>query len=240
MENNSQFSTLNSQLLNRKAILLVEDNPKINKLNRETLDLFGYRVLEAESIEAGRSIILQESPDLLVLDIMLPDGDGRSLGRELQQDIGRKIPTLYLSGLTEEADVLSGYDSGGDDYLTKPYSIELFMKKVEALLRLSDSIPSAVTKGALTLRYNSGQAFVNGEDILLGKKEFSLLNVFVQSEGKLLNEDFIYGEVWGRPMEGNKKALKTAISSLRNKLKESGCEIDNEKGEGYRFRIMGG
>ena len=177
-----------------------------------------------------------ESPDLLVLDIMLPDGDGRSLSRDLQSG-GRKVPTLFLSGLTEEDDIVMGFDSGGDAYLPKPYSLAVLIKNIEALLRLWENVPKVVNRGALTLRYNSAQVFVDGRDVMLSKLEFSLLHFLIQNDGEPLCTDYIYEEVWGRPVNKDDNAVRKAVNRLRTKLDGSGCIIATVHGKGYCFRL---
>ena len=216
-------------------ILLVEDNPKIMEMNRQALTMHGYRVFEAQTLEAGRILFEEEAPDLIILDIMLPDGDGRLLCEELRKGI-RRVPILFASGLKADEEIESGYDSGGDGYLPKPYGINVLIKSVRALLELSGYVPEVVTKGALTLNVDSNQAFVNDKDIGLSPNyEFSLLNIFFRNENKLLDPEYLYKAAWGQPLTGDTQALKSVVKRLRNKLKGSGFTITTERGNGFIF-----
>jgi DNA-binding response OmpR family regulator len=133
---------------------------------------------------------------------------------------------------------VKGLELGGDGYMPKPYDNRELLLNIEALLRQREQMPKTVTKGALSLRINSNQAFVNGVDIGVSQNiEFSLLNIFVQEEGKVLSPEYLYDEAWGQPMNENDNALKVAISELRRKLEGSGCMITTERGKGYRFVV---
>jgi len=216
-------------------ILLIEDNPHYLEINREALTMHGYQVIEADTIHKGRALFVSEAPNLIILDIMLPDGDGRLLCEELRTGT-RRVPILFVSSLKEDGDVLTGFEAGGDAYLSKPYSLEILIKNVKALLKLSDYVPDTVIKGALTLKINYNEAFVNGENLGLSKNtEFSLLNLLVKNENKVLSAEYLYQETWGQSMADSSQALRTAIKRLRNKLKGSGYTISNEYGTGYMF-----
>ena len=135
----------------KAKILLVEDNPQIMKLNRRGLAMRGYHIIEAETLTEGRRRFLAEQPDLIILDIMLPDGDGLKLCEELRQrqpdDLHqRHTPILFLSSKNKDDDVIAGFNVGGDDYLPKPYSLDVLIKRVEAILRRSGYIPETITK----------------------------------------------------------------------------------------------
>lgn len=218
-------------------ILLIEDNPHILKANREALSLDGFHVLEAQNLSRGMALFEAENPEIIILDIMLPDGDGLSFCKELRaMPGGNNTSILMLSAKTEKPEIKEGLDIGADDYLTKPYDLDELTSRVNALLRRSMRTPKTVTKGALVLNVNSNQAFVNGVDILLSQNiEFSLLNLFASDENKILSTEYLYREVWGQPMRGNDKALRTAVSEVRKKLRGSGYTITSEHGKGYIF-----
>ena len=216
------------------TILLVEDNPHYLKINRELLSSKGYKVLEADTLAKGRKMFLLETPALIILDIMLPDGDGIMLCEELRE--GSDVPILFLSAKKADSDVIAGFEAGGDDYLPKPYSLNVLLMRIEALLRRTLQVPEALIKGVLTLDPLAGQAFLCGVDLLLSQKEFSILLLFFQNEDKIISADHIFEKVWKAPLGEDKNTLQALISNLRKKIKKSGYGIITRRGQGYEFR----
>ena len=218
-----------------RDILLVEDDKDIQEVNKSMLEWRGgYQVRLAGNLAEAREQVKEAVPDLIVLDVTLPDGNGLDFLTELRQD--KNIPVLILSALGKIEDRIKGLRAGGDDYLSKPYDNDELLLRIEALLRRAGQMPDTVVKGALTLRISSNQAFVNGVDIALGQNiEFSLLYIFVQEENRILSAEYLYEKVWGQPMTGNDKALRTAVYEVRKKLEGSGYTIISERGKGYRF-----
>ena len=235
--NNSQFYILNSQFhqQNCEAILLVEDNPKILAMNTKALTRHGYKVVQAETISQAKQLFESESPSLIILDIMLPDGSGLELCEEIRTT-NKGIPILFLSALGSGLDVKTGYDIGGDDYLPKPYDLDMLISRVQALLRRAEILPDKITKGTLSLLISSNEAFINGVNTGIGRDiEFSLLCYFAQNEDVVLSHEQIYQKVWGKPMLDDAQALKSAVKRLRPKIKGSGYTISNEYGTGFKF-----
>jgi len=218
-----------------RNILLVEDNVEIQLVNSNMLQRRGgYNVYLAMNLEEAREIVATTDLDIILLDIMLPDGSGLDFLKALKQD--KNIPVLILSALGKIEDKIKGLEAGGNGYLSKPYDNHELLLTIESLLQLKEQMPNTITKGALTLRVNSNQAFVNGVDLRLSKDiEFSLLNIFVKYENKVLSPEFLYQEVWGQPMKGNDSAIRKALNRLRPKLEKSGYTITTEHGKGYRF-----
>jgi len=232
MENNSPFSILNSNK-NRATILLVEDNPNIMDVNRETLLLEGYRVLEAETISEGRTLFVKEAPDLIILDILLPDGNGLQLCEELRGD--SNVPILFVTALGHDKDIIAGLQAGGDDYLPKPYDIDVLVTRVKALLRRASNVPDTITKGSILLKIPSSEVFIDGDAIRLPQNEFSLLRIFMQNEDKVFTEEYLYEKVWGQPMSDDNQALTVVISRLRKKIAPAFYDIEKVRGKGYVF-----
>jgi DNA-binding response OmpR family regulator len=218
------------------TILMVEDNPHYLKINREFLMSNGYKVLEADTLAKGRELFLKEIPSLIILDIMLPDGDGVMFCEELRED--SDVPVLFLSAKKADSDVIMSFEAGGDDYLSKPYNLIVLLKRIEALLRNSTRIPKTLVKGMLTLDPLAGQAFLCGADLLLSQKEFSLLLLFFQNEDKILSAEHIFEKVWKAPLGKDKNTLQALISTLRKKIEKSGYGIIARRGRGYEFKRM--
>ena len=218
----------------KATILLVEDNLHILKMNREILNMRGYRVLEAGTLKQGRTLFEAERPDLIILDIMLPDGDGLRFCEELRGGSG--VPILFLSAKKKDEEVVEGLMAGGDDYLPKPYKLGMLLARIEALLRRAQRTPEIIRKGAIELRVMSDEAYVNGEKLSLSQKEFSLLCFFVQNENRYFSMEYLYEQVWGTKMVANDTSIKNAIYRLRKKLEEgAGFTITTERGKGYCF-----
>ena len=215
------------------TILLVEDNPHIMNINREALNNEGYRVMEAETIAEGRALFQKETPHLIVLDILLPDGDGLHLCEEIRG--GSNVPILFVTakGATEEK--IEGLQAGGDDYLAKPYDVGELVMRVKGLLRRANLVPEVITKDTFAMKVNSNEIVVNGIALRLSQNEFSLLLTFTQNEDKLLTEQYLYDKAWGQPMGDDSNALQRTISRLRTSIKDTGYEIDKVRNKGYIF-----
>lgn len=222
-----------------KKILLVEDNAELNEINRRALTIRGYTVLAALTLAEARSFLAEHKPEVILLDVVLPDGSGFDFCEEIRVKTDAHI--LYLTSKTEHEDRVKGLLKGGDDYITKPYHPEEMLARVASAMRRRDmdaSRPPAkiITKGPLTLNTVASQASLNGEDLVLSPKEYSLLYHFLINEDKILTADEIYKEVWNRQIGGDKRALQKRVSVIRLKLTGSGYEIVNEYGKGYCFR----
>ncbi len=216
-----------------KQILLIEDNEKILQGNERMLRRRGYEVVTALTLADARNAMKGQLPDLLVLDIMLPDGSGLDFMGELRQH--SRVPVLLLTGLTTPEDIVRGLNAGGDDYLAKPYDFAVLLARIEALLRRAEHVPEQLTKGRLCLDVTADVATLDGADLLLTPKEFALLLLFTQNEGCFISADYLYEKVWKQPMASDSNALKSALKRLRAKLEGSGYCIVLSKGKGYQF-----
>ena len=216
-----------------KRILLVEDNEQIMLGNERMLKRRGYEVIPALTLAEARIAICAQMPDLFVLDIMLPDGNGLDFMAELRKV--SRTPVLLLTGLTTPEDIVRGLTAGGDDYLAKPYDFGVLLARVEALLRRAQQVPERIQKGRLILDVTADVATLDGTDLMLSQKEFSLLLIFVQNEERYISAEYLYEKVWKQAMAGNSNTLKTTINRLREKIKSSGYRIAWSRGEGYCF-----
>jgi DNA-binding response OmpR family regulator len=231
-------------MIDRKAlILMVEDDEAMARLNARMLKRQGYEVLIALNAGEARMLARDNSPDLFVLDVMLPDGDGFSLCEEIRK--GSDAPILFLTGRRELEDRLAGISTGGDYYLTKPYEMDEFVAVATRLLQKAEQQQSKLdkavresmelTRGPLTLKISESRAFVNGRDAELTPIEFALLLMLARNADKAFSSEEIYKSVWNAPMTGDTQAVKSAISRLRKKLEGSGYTISSVRGEGYLF-----
>ncbi len=223
----------------RKAtILIIEDDLDILSANRAALELEGYHVFAADMLSKGRSAAEELSPDLIILDIMLPDGNGLSYCEELRGKSGVRV--LLLSALNAKEDVLAGLRAGGDDYISKPYDMDELLLRVEALLRRGKPIGHeelALSLGGLELDFISQRALLHGQDILLKPKEFALLAAIVREPGRTFPAAELYRMVWGMDMAGDARTVKEHISRIRSKLGNAcGFDIVTERGRGYRLQ----
>ena len=219
-----------------KTILIVEDEPDILDNNRKAIEDAGYAALTAENAAQAREALANHTPDAIVMDIMLPDGNGLDLLKDLRES-GSKIPVIMLTAWGKPSDVARGLRLGANDYLSKPFTYEVLIARVEAMFRNVEQVPEIIKKGSLTLDIAAAQARIGGEDLLLTTKEFSLLLLFTQHEGKIIGAEYLYEKVWNAPMRDDNRTLKKHISAIRRKLEEGngGYTITAYRGNGYRF-----
>lgn len=214
------------------TILLVEDNPHIRKINTQVLTQRGYDLLQTDTVAGCRELMRWNPVDLVVMDIMLPDGSGLELCREIKSRF--HIPVLFLTALGENKEIVEGLRAGGDDYLTKPYDLEVLVARVEARLRSHAESQRYVCYGCLRLDTVSLCGYLGDRDMLLTQKEFVVLLILARSAGREVDSSQLR-QVWGDDADGDNQALWTLISRLRKKLnsEESRLEILSRRGGGY-------
>lgn len=216
------------------TILLVEDNPHIMKINAEALTMYGYEILKAATAAECREALHWHPVDLVVLDIMLPDGNGVELCRELKQQY--HTPILFLSALGESRDVVEGLRAGGDDYLAKPYDLEVLIARIEARLRQEQERHRYISYGGLKLDTLTCCGYLNGENMRLTQKEYAVLLLLTHNAEKTVTKQEVLEAVWNNmDSEADNRALWTMVSRLRRKLNSevSRLEISSKRGDGY-------
>ena len=223
-------------------ILMVEDDEELARLNERFLKRQGYDVIVANTVVEAKSNFLKVIPDLFVIDVELPDGDGFTLCEEFRRSAD--VPVLFLTGRTDVGDKVKGFGSGGDYYLTKPFDRNELLAVVKSLIRREEqtrkkvSEVSVIERGPLVLKLHESKAYVNGRDAELTPKEFAVLLVLVQNESKEISYNAIYESVWGVDMGSDSSSLRQQISRLKKKLDEENTDefaIINEHGRGYLF-----
>jgi DNA-binding response OmpR family regulator len=221
-----------------RTLLCVEDDPTILRNNRNALTENGLRVLTAENLAGARRHLARETPDAIILDIMLPDGNGLDLLKELREG-GGKIPVIMLTAWGEPRDISRGYALGATAYLSKPFQYRALLAAIEGIFGNLEQMPESVTKGGLTLKIRSMDALFEKEGaerkIKLPPVEFFLLQLLMENGGRPLKAEELYEKVWGADMMDDPSAVQKAVSRLRKKIEGSGYTVAAVYGGGYRL-----
>ena len=218
------------------SILLVEDEFDVRKGNRIALELEGYRVLEADTLAKGRELVEREHPDLIVLDILLPDGNGLAYCQELRGKSGVRI--LFLSALNTKEDAIAGLRMGGDDYIAKPYLMDELLIRIEILLRRGKLIgteEAPLRIGALEISSVPRMVRLNGQNLQFTPTELILLETLLRKRDQYIRTRELYERVWG--MEAiDTRPIKQHIRNMRSKLGDNApVAIESIQGRGYRI-----
>ncbi len=197
-------------------ILLVEDEQDILTLNRKYLEKHGYEVLCADNIKTARSIVWERPPDLVILDVILPDGSGYDFCKWFRESYS--APVLYLTCMSDEKDIIHGLSNGGDDYLTKPYSVNILLARVAAILRRSRKNSGIIELPPLKINYQTGEAHIFDRKLNLSPKELQLLAFFALHTGCAFSSNEIAEAVWNDTSGTMDRNIRVHISKLRKKL----------------------
>ncbi|MBP5362947.1 MAG: response regulator transcription factor [Ruminococcus sp.] len=218
-------------------IYLLEDDNGIQNFVLYALRSSGFDAQGFETPSAFYSAMNERIPDLLLLDIMLPEEDGISILKKLRDnDNTRDLPIIMLTAKTTEFDKVTGLDSGADDYITKPFGAMELISRINALLRRTRSIVSEnrLTAGDITLIPSRHEVFRGEERLILTLKEYELLAALMKNKGKVIQRDELLSKVWGYDFTGESRTLDVHIRTLRSKLGESGDIIETVRGVGYK------
>ena len=219
-------------------IYIVEDDKKIRDEEMFALKNSGYAVEEFENAKSFFSKTAEKVPDLVLLDIMLPDMDGLEIVKKLRSRPDTvRIPIILVTAKTTELDKVKGLDIGADDYLTKPFGVMELISRVKALLRRSRALQDdkQLVIGDITLDSERREVHVGGELCELTFKEFELLKLLMVNAGIVLHRDTIMSDVWGTDYEGESRTLDMHIKTLRQKLGEAGNMIKTVRNVGYKM-----
>lgn len=220
-------------------ILIIEDEDSIRDLIRMNLILENFDVIAAENGNKGIELFKKENPELVVLDLMLPDKDGFEVLKELQ-NINFKIPIIILTAKNNQNDKLLGLELGADDYITKPFdSKELILRIRNILKRIKKANISLKRKviGPLSLENDSRKFFINDNEIYLTKKEFELMELFMNNHNQVLKREILLEKIWGYDTSIDTRAIDMAIQRLRKKMGEYGKYIKSLYGVGYKLEV---
>jgi two-component system KDP operon response regulator KdpE len=219
-------------------VLVVDDEPHILRALRTILHGAGYEVETAATAEDGLVAAAARPPQAVILDVVLPDGRGTEVARELRR--WTRIPIIVLSAVGEDGEKVAALDAGADDYVTKPFSVDELLARLRAVLRRAGpSEEPVLSVGELTIDVAERTVALAGERIRLSPHEFDLLRVLAQNEGRLLTHRALLQEVWGPAYESEAHYLHVYVSHLRRKLEADPAKpqyIVTEPGAGYRLR----
>ena len=229
--------------MNKILVLVVEDDVSVSNLITTTLQAHNYRYLTAPN---GSTAIMEASshnPDIILLDVGLPDMDGVEVTRKVRT--WSNVPIIVISARSEDTDKIDALDAGADDYLTKPFSVEELLARIRvtqrrlALMQTENNSDNAVfTNGELRIDYAAGCAYLKDEELHLTPIEYKLLCLLAQNIGKVLTHTFITQKIWGSSWENDIASLRVFMATLRKKLEstpDSPQYIQTHIGVGYRM-----
>lgn len=221
-------------------IYLVEDDNSIRELVAYTFNTAG---LEAEGFDKPSlfwEALEKRKPDLVLLDIMLPEEDGIQILQKLRQrQDTKKLPVIMLTAKGSEYDKVMGLESGADDYVSKPFGMMELLARVKALLRRTEDLRPAQENryviGDLTVNQKRHEVLVKGEAVTLTKKEFDMLCYLLENKGMVLTRDQLLNQIWGYDFDGENRTMDVHIRTLRQKLGDCGTYIETIRGIGYKI-----
>jgi len=224
--------------MNKAEILIIDDEPQIRKLLEITLESNGYKVLQAETAREGIIMAAAHPPELILLDIGLPDKSGHEVLKELRAWYNKSI--IMLSVLNSEEDIVTALDNGATDYLTKPFRSAELLARIRSAIRRNETHDndSKLVCGELDIDITGRVVTKNGEVIKLTSTEFNLLVLLAKNEGRVMTHQYILKEIWGVGAQMETQYLRVFIGTLRKKIEDNPNKpqhIITESGIGYRF-----
>lgn len=217
-------------------IYIVEDDVNIREIEGFSLKNSGYQIRDFGCAADFFEGMKEKLPNLIILDVMLPDEDGLSIIKKVRSHSdSRKIPVIMVTAKTTELDKVKGLDLGADDYMTKPFGVMELISRVKALLRRCEGMEDEKNYmvGSLFLDIEKHSVTVNGENVELTYKEYELLRFLMQNAGIVTSRESIMERVWGTDFEGESRTLDMHIKTLRQKLGEAGSMIKTIRNVGY-------
>ena len=223
-----------------KWIYYVEDDTSIRELVLYALKTAEFQVMGFENAASFYKRMKEQQPDLILLDIMLPDEDGVSILKKLKsRPDTENIPVIMMTAKSSEYDKVLGLDSGADDYITKPFGVMELISRVKAVIRRSDrskgSAGEVLKIGELVLDEQKHEVYARGQEVSLTFKEFELLSYLMKNRGLVLSRDKILNTIWNYEYEGESRTVDVHIGSLRQKLGTCGDFIKTIRGLGYKI-----
>lgn len=216
-------------------IYIVEDDKNISEIEAIALQNSGYETVQFVTVAEFEEALKKEIPDLVILDIMLPDGDGNRVVTRLRESSAtKKLPVIMVTAKTTDADLAKGLNTGADDYIKKPFSVLELVSRVGALLRRTDKQKeNSLMIGKIVIDKDKRKVFISDEEAELTYKEFELLVLLMTNSQTVLSRERIMSAVWGYDFAGESRTLDMHINSLRKKLKDEGNRIKTIRNVGY-------
>ena len=226
--------------MNNFLILVVEDDPHIKNLISATLNANGYKYLLASNAKEAILQITSHNPDIILLDLGLPDMDGIEIIEKVRG--WSEVPIIVLSARSDDKDKIEALDKGADDYLTKPFSVEELLARIRVAQRrmmnqVTNSSNSVFKNGELSIDYVSGCVFIKNEEIHLTPIEYKLICLLAKNVGKVLTHTYITKNIWGNSWDTDNASLRVFMATLRKKIEKDTNQsyIQTHVGVGYRM-----
>lgn len=227
----------------KEKILIIEDEKDIVKMLDYNLKKEGFKTLSAHNGEDGLDMARKENPDLILLDLMLPEMDGLDVCKAIKNEAKTShIPIIILTAKAQETDKIVGLELGADDYMTKPFSPRELIARIKAVLRRmkeKDKLPEVLRIGDLTIDFSKIMVSIKDKPIELTAKEFELLKTLIKAKGRVLSRDYLLDTIWGfdQALEIQTRTVDVHIQTLRKKIKSEAKRIVTVKNYGYRFQL---
>lgn len=225
--------------MNKQEILIIDDEPQIRKLLQINLESNDYKVIQASTGKEGLMLSASHPPDLILLDIGLPDKSGHEVLKELKEWYNK--PIIILSVQDNETDIVSALDNGATDYLTKPFRTGELLARIRSAIRRSQNVENSaiISCGDIEIDLVARVVKRNNELLKLTSTEYNLLALFAKNEGKVLTHQYLLKEIWGYSYQTETQYLRVFVGTLRKKIEENPNNpqhIITESGVGYRFQ----
>ena len=227
----------------KQTVMIIEDEENITKLLKTILKTHGYSVITAQKASDGKNMVSSYMPDIILLDLGLPDDDGINVINDLRK--WTNIPIIVISARSNDADKVTALDTGADDYITKPFSTDELLARIRTALRHKRTSFEEEFKrtklfksGSLTVDFDKHTVIVEDNSVHLTNIEFKIIELLCKSSGKVLTHDYIMNTIWGPLAQGDNKILRVNMANLRRKIEKNPADpkyIYTEPGVGYRM-----
>ena len=223
----------------KKHLLVVDDDPDILKVLKANLELYGFDTITAGNWAKAKEILNEHLPDLIILDLMLPDGDGIEICKLLKEQY-RKTPIIMLTAKDSVSDKVMGFESGADDYIVKPFETLELIARIKACLKRTMPVDSTIAINDLEVNFNTHTVKLKGTEIELTPKEYELLHLFITNRGEVISREFIRKKIWrDSKIYSWSRVIDVHIQHLRRKIEKDPSEPEyvlTVPGAGYKFR----